>query len=213
MPLQQILPTWLAINACNDTAASGQTDLRTGQAVNAGGLNLGDYFDLTNKEALQASYSTNGTLFSGRYRRVQVDSGATAANVKTGTIGLMASPAAIQIDLGGKLPLSMNVVTSYDQGDGSAIHPVVFLNTVTPGNFCFVQELGVATVLGKTSLTAATPAINDLIVSATSGLVDDPTQSTTLTYALEKLILGSAIDLPVSTGLFRILLNLPTVQD
>lgn len=213
MPLQQILPTWLAINACNDTAASGQTDLRTGQAVNAGGLNLGDYFDLTNKEALQASYSTNGTLFSGRYRRVQVDSGATAANVKTGTIGLMASPAAIQIDLGGKLPLSMNVVTSYDQGDGSAIHPVVFLNTVTPGNFCFVQELGVATVLGKTSLTAATPAINDLIVSATSGLVDDPTQSTTLTYALEKLILGSAIDLPVSTGIFRILLNLPTVQD
>src|SRR3954469_24908577 len=213
MPQQQILPTWLALNACNDTSASGQSELRTGLAVNAGGLNLGDYFDLTNAEAKVLSYPTNGTLYLGRYRRVQVDSGATAANVKTGTIGLMASPAAIQIDLGGRLPLSMNVVTSYDQGLVAGLRPVVFLNTVTPGNFCFVQELGVATVLGKTGLTA-TPAIGDAIIVGTSGLVDDPTQSTTLTYALEKLIVGEAIDLPVSAGLFRILLKRPpVVQD
>lgn len=212
MPLQQILPTWLALNACNDTSASGMTDLRTLQPVNAGGLNLGDYFDVTMKEAAQASYSTNGTLYAGRYRRVLVDSGATAANVKTGTIGLMPSPAAIGIDLGGKLPLSMNVVTSYDQGLAGGVRPVVFLNVVTPGNFCFVQELGVATVRGIATLTAT--AIGDVIVSSgTAGLVDDATQSTTLTYALEKLILGTAIDLPSNAGLFRILLLLPTVQD
>lgn len=212
MPLQQILPTWLALNACNDATASGIQDLRTLQPINAGGLNLGDYFDITMAEAKALSYTTNGTLYAGRYRRVQVDSGATAGNVKTGTIGLMASPAAIGIDLGGKLPLSMNVVTSYDQGVNAGLRPVVFLNTVTPGNFCFVQELGVATVLGKTSLTA-TPTIGDLIQSTTSGLVDDPTQSTGLTSATQKLVLGTAIDLPVSTGLFRILLNFPTVQD
>ena len=213
MPLQQILPTWLALNACNDTSASGQTDLRTLQPINAGGLNLGDYFDLTNAEAKNASYATNGTLFAGRYRRVQVDSGATAANVKVGTIGAMPSPAAIGIDLGGKLPLSMNVVTSYDQALNGAIRPVVFLNTVTPGNFCFVQELGIATVLGKNGLTA-TPTIGDVIVAGTSGLVDDVTQSTTLTYALFKAIIGEAIDLPVSNGLFRIMLDgPPTVQD
>ena len=212
MPLQQILPTWLAINAANDTSASGFTDLRTLQPVNAGGLNLGDYFDLTNAEAKLYSYPTNGTLFSGRYRRVQVDSGATAANVKTGTIGLMASPAAIQVDLGGKLPISMNVVTSYDQGLSAGLRPVVFLNTVTPGNFCFVQELGIATVLGKNPLTA-TPAIGDMILSGTSGLVDDPTQSGNPTYALAKTIIGIAVDLPVSNGLFRILLELPVLQD
>lgn len=214
MPLQQILPTWLALNSANDTSASGQTDLRTGQPVNAGGLNLGDYFDLTNAEAKAASYSVNGTLYSGRYRRVQVDSGATAANVKAGTIGLMPSPAAIGIDVGpGKLAVSMNVVTSWDQALTAGLRPVVFLNVVTPGNFCFVQELGVATVLGKTGLTA-TATIGDAIVAGTSGLVDDVTQSTTLTYALEKLIIGEAIDLPVSNGLFRILLkNVPVVQD
>lgn len=210
MPLQQILPTWLALNSANDTSASGQTDLRTGQPVNAGGLNLGDYFDLTNAEARAASYSVNGTLYSGRYRRVQVDSGATAANVKAGTIGLMPSPAAIGIDVGpGKLAVSMNVVTSYDQGLNGAVRPVVFLNTVTPGNFCFVQELGVATVLGKSGL-AGTPAIGDIIISSSSGLVDDPSSQTTFS----KLLLGAAIDLPVSNGLFRILMShVPVVQD
>jgi hypothetical protein len=54
----------------------------------------------------------------------------------------------------------MNMVTSYDQAIGVAgLRPVVFLNSITPGNYCFVQELGVATVLGKTGLTA-TPAIS-----------------------------------------------------
>lgn len=215
MPFQPITPTWLAINACNDTSASGFTDLRTGAPVNAGGLNLGDYFDLTMAEAKALSYPTNGTLYAGRYRRIQVDSGATAANVKTGTIGLMPSPAAIQTDLGGVLPISMNVVTSYDQaigGTAGGVRPVVFLNSITPGNFGFIQELGVATVLGKSSL-AATPAIGDVIVSGTSGLVDDPTQSGNPTYALLKTVLGTAIDLPVSNGKFRILLSLPVVQD
>jgi hypothetical protein len=210
MPLQQILPTWLALNACNDTSASGMTDLRTSLPVNAGGLNLGDYFDVTMKEALSLSYTANGTLYAGRYRRVQVDSGATAANVKQGTIGLMPSPAAIGIDIGGKLPLSMNVVTSYDQGLATSLRPVVFLNTITPGNFGFVQELGVATVLAKASIANGSNAIGDIIISSTSGLVDDPSSQTTFS----KLLLGIAVDLPVSSTLFRILMSfVPTVQD
>ena len=212
MPLQQILPTWLAINACNDTSASGFSDLRTLQPVNAGGLNLGDYFDLTNAEAKLYSYPTNGILFSGRYRRVQVDSGATAANVKTGTIGLMASPAAVQIDLGGKLPISMNIVTSWDQGIGAGgklLHPVIFLNTVTPGNFCFVQELGVATVLGANPITKAPPAIGDVINGVTSGLADDPTANTSVINTT----IGIALDQPVSNALYRIIMDVPVVQD
>ena len=217
MPFQPIVPTWLALNACNDTSASGFTDPRTGLPVNAGGLNLGDYFDLTNKEALQLSYPTNGTLYCGRYRRVQVDSGATAANVKTGTIGVMPSLAAVQQDLGGTFPPSMNVVTSYDQsigGGSKLVRPVVFLNTITPGNFGFVQELGVASVLGKNGLTAATPAIGDLIIATASGLVDDPTQSTTLTYALFSQVLGVAVDIPFANKVFKCLLDAcPVVQD
>jgi hypothetical protein len=91
MPLTPSLPTWLAWNNGNFTSPTGLTDMASGQPIAAGGLNLGDYFDATNGEASNASYGVNGRLYAGRYRLVQVDSGATAANVKTGTIGYLAS--------------------------------------------------------------------------------------------------------------------------
>jgi hypothetical protein len=223
MPFQPILPAWVVLNASNDTAASGMADQYTNFPYNAGGLTLGDYFDLTNQEAFRNCQPSVGVLYTGRYRRIQVDSGATAANVKTGTIGLMPSLAAIGKDLGlnpsvgGAAPPSMNVVTSWDQsigGGGKPVRPVVFLNSITPGNFGWVQELGVAVVLAKASLTAATPAIGDMIIGGTSGLVDDPTQSTTLTYALQSFVIGSAIDIPGNGAKFRVLLDaVPVVQD
>src|SRR5258706_4952742 len=150
MPLQQIVPTWLALNAADDASPSYFSDLRLQIPVLAGGLNNGDYFDLTNEEANQLSYPTNGMLYEGRYRRVKVDSGATASNVKTGTIGLMPSLAVITAlnPAGAKNP-PVNIVTSYDQTIGNApgMRPVVFLNSITPGNYGFVQELWTASVL------------------------------------------------------------------
>lgn len=211
MPQQQIVPTWLALNAADDASPSYFTDLRLQIPVLAGGLNVGDYFDLTNPEANQLSYLTNGILYAGRYRRVKVDSGATAANVKTGTIGLMPSLAVItDLNPAGVKNVPMNVVTSYDQaiGNSTGMRPVVFLNSITPGNYGFVQELGVATVLGKSGgLQKTTPAVGDMINSSTSGLVDDPT-----TQTMGVLFLGKAVDLPKSAALFRILLDLPVVQ-
>ncbi len=210
MPFQPILPTWLAINACNDTSASGMTDLRTGNPVNAGGLNQGDYFDLTSDEANKASYKTNGILYAGRYRRVQVDSGATAANVKTGTIGLMPSLAVVAVNPLGTRNPPMNIVTSYDQaiGGADAVRPVIFLNTVTPGNFCFVQELGVASVLFKSPVTG-TPTIGGVVNSVATGLADCPSSAT----AIVRTSIGLAIDLPLAGVLGRILMNyVPVVQ-
>jgi len=210
VPYQPIVPTWLALNSANDASASYFTDLRTGQDVNAGGLNAGDYFDLTNPEANNLSYSVNGILYAGRYRRVKVDSGATAANVKTGTIGLMPSLAVVGLNPLGTRNPPMNIVTSYDQGIGLAtnVRPVVFLNAITPGNWGFVQELGVATVLGAASLTG-TPAIGVLINSVASGLSDVPSNTT----AVVKTTVGTAIDLPKAAALFRILMQyVPVVQ-
>lgn len=196
MPFQPILPTWLALNACNDTSASGFTDLRTGQELNAGGLNGGDYFDLTEKEANTNSNSATGILHEGRYRRVRVDSGATAANVKTGTIGLMAT-----------LALGVNVVTSYDKGLNVSLRPVIFLNVVTPGNWCFIQEQGDASVLLKTSLTNGAPAVGDIINSTTNGLGDDPTSQSSVATTL-----GQAMQVPVGAQLVRVLIDLPLIQ-
>jgi hypothetical protein len=222
MPQQQGLPAWVVLNGANDTSASGMADQYTGFPYNAGGLNLGDYFDCTSAEAFRNCKPSVGVLYCGRYRRIQVDSGATAANVKTGTIGLLASQAAASQDIGnigGALPVSMNIVTSFDKAIGppnAVIRPVVFLNAITPGNFGWVQELGIASVLARATLTNATPLAGDLIGTFTScaGTVDDFTQSTTLTYTLLGNIIGVAFDIPANGKLFRVLLDsVPIVQD
>lgn len=205
MPLNQTFPTISALNGANFTSPSGQADLRTNNPEWIG-LVQGDYFDLTTTEALQLSATATGTLYSGRYRYVKVDSGATAANVKTGTIGLMPSLAAIGNGTSVASP-SENVVTSYDQGLATGLHPVVFLNSITPGNYGFVQEQGVATVLGTAAIQKASPAIGDLINSAASGLADDPT-----TQTVGPLYIGKAIDLPKPGVKYRVQLQLPVVQ-
>ncbi len=172
------------------------TDLRTGQAVNAGGLNLGDYFDLTEAEANQLSYTTTGLLHAGRYRRVQVDSGATAANVKTGTIGVMNAAIA---------PLTFNIVTSADINVVNyPLHPVVFLNPVTPGNYCFVQELGLATVLGAATVTQK--AVGSMAITTSNGTVDGATNTYTNTF------IGYMAENAQNGKLFKVILDLPVVQ-
>lgn len=196
MPLQQILPTWLALNGANDTSPTYLTDVRTGQTIYAGGLNLGDFFDLTEAEANNLSYKTTGTLHAGRYRRVQVDSGATASNVKTGAIGLMVA--------GGQPQL--NLVTSYDKGIIGA-HAVIYLNAITPGNYGYVQELGIANVLCGATITKSGPATGDLVNSTTLGVLDDPTVQEDIPASM-----GIALDPPNPNTIIRVLLKLPVLQ-
>jgi len=274
MPLQQALPTWLAVNNMNSVSPSGQTDNMTGYPYEGGGLNLGDYFDLTNDEAATASYTTNGLLYSGRYRYVQVDSGATAANVKTGTVGYMrlgstvksvvvltqgsgqtvgtyqiastgggGTGAIIQVVVasatsitasvvsggngytsvptftlatGGtpgtvvaQLNSTPNIVTSADVAT-NAVRPVVFLNSITPGNYGFIQELGTATVLATASQTQA--ANQFAIVKSSSA--DGTMTASSATFG--PYAIGSVLD-PITTPLantpFKIVLDGPVVQD
>lgn len=196
MPNQPIIPTWLALNAANDTSPTYFTDSRTQQTIYAGGLNLGDFFDLTEAEANNLSYKTTGTLHAGRYRRVQVDSGATASNVKTGAIGLMVA--------GGQPQL--NLVTSYDKGIIGA-HAVIYLNAITPGNYGYVQELGIANVLCGATLTKSGPATGDLVNSTTLGVLDDPTVQEDIPASM-----GIALDPPNPNTIIRVLLKLPVLQ-
>jgi len=280
MPQQQILPTWLAINNCNFPTQSGVQDLRTGQDFPAGGLNAGDYFDTTEKEANGASNLAIGLLHSGRYRLVQVDSGATAANVKTGTIGYVraggsvasvvittagsggtngsytiaatvgsggGSGAVIQVVVSGGVITSAtvvqgginyisvpsfsmtvtgtsgvvaaqlnsfpNIVTSYDQAvvTNTVVRPVVFLNSITPGNYGFIQELGVATVLANAALTSATNNAWVNTKSGGAGTVD----TTVATGSPIGTTIGQAIDLPIVSQLFKCYLGITafTVQE
>lgn len=179
------------------TSQSQMTDRVTGLPYNAGGSYLGIYMDLTEAEA--QAYSTS--LHAGRYRFVQIDSGATASNIKTGTIGLMVA---------GKQP-QLNVVTSYDKGIVGA-HVVIFLATVTAaqvtaGAFVFVQELGIASVLAGATVQKAAPATGDLVDSTTLGVLNDLTAQA---YAATSI--GLALSPPSPNTLCLVQLDLPALQ-
>lgn len=276
MPSIQALPTWLAWNNANFTSPTGLTDTATGQPFGAGGLNQGDYFDATNDEAANASFTTNGLLYAGRYRLVQVDSGATVANVKTGTVGYLragssvkgvailtagsaqtagtyqinatagasgGSAAIISVVVGAagtvttppvviqggvnyvglptftmpaaaggtpatfavQLNATMNIVTSIDVANQYAtlVRPVVFLNSITPGNYGFVQELGTATLIAGGTITPGQ------FVSTTGSGTGTVTSGTT--YGI--LTVGQAIDAAVVTNTFKAILTSPEIQD
>lgn len=268
MPLQPIVPTWLAINACNDASASGFVDLRTGQPVNAGGLNLGDYFDLTELQANQNSYKAQGLLHWGRYRRVQIDPNATAANVAQGFAGYntpgqslqsvaivtagsgqtagaytltssgggATQNAVIQVVVnssgtvtavptvispgsgftsiptftlvsGGTVATFLaqmlnnpDIITDFAHADIATQQPrAIFLNSIAPGNFGFVQEEGLATLqMGTTIGTAVRGGLANVLTpgSFTSAAVA-PIAATSA---------GTWIDLPAISGLYRALL-------
>ena len=281
MPYQAALPTWLALNNMNSGSPSGQTDPITGFPYEGGGLNLGDYFDVTNDEAANASYTTNGLLYAGRYRYVMVDSGATASNVKTGTVGYMRSgstvnsvvvsavgtgqtagpyqvaatvgsgggsgaiiqvivgsggtitsasvvnggfgyvspPAFSLTALGGsggavvaQLNVTPNIVTSADvalstsataAADGP-VRPVVFLNSIAPGNYGFIQELGTATVLPTASQSQTQGQFAIVDSSAKNGYMT--ASGTTLTiYTIGQVI--DPLTTPLATEPFKIQLG------
>ena len=280
MPRQQILPTWLAWNNCNFPTQSGIQDLRTGQDFPAGGLNAGDYFDATEQEANNASAINIGLLHHGRYRLVQVDSGATVANVKTGTVGFLRAGSFVQgaaittpgtgatpgvysiaatpgsgggagavllvtvgptgaivsvsVQQGGanyvtvptfsltvtgttggvvaaQLNSSANRVTSFDQAvtTKTLVRPVVFLNPITPGNYGFIQELGLATVLGFS--TIGTGNENDWVNAVTAG--GGTVNTTAGTGSPTGNTVGQAIDKPLANNLFKAYLTSPVIED
>jgi hypothetical protein len=107
-----------------------------------------------------------------------------------------------------QLDSSPNIVTSYDVAT-LFTRPVVFLNSITPGNFGFVQELGTATVLGGGTLTSATASA--FVNAAATGVVNTTVASGSPIGAT----IGTAIDLPAVSNLFKAQLGYActTVQD
>jgi len=147
--------TWFALNGSDDFSPSGINDIRTGAPLFVGGLLLGVWFDMTEQEANDHSWTDVGILHTGRFRRVRIHPNATAANIRVGKVGFMAAlpipPATIP---------DVNIVTTGDTAGGpiAGVRPVVFLNTVQPGNYCFIQELGIASVMTGAGATGAAGA-------------------------------------------------------
>lgn len=277
MPRIQAITDWFAVNGCNDTSVSGITDRTTGVVQYIGDLDYGVWFDMTEFEANNNSFTTTGLLHFGRYRRVQVAAGATAGNVKLGTLAFANAGPSVQgvtiltagsgqtpgtytvassggggtgatiqvvIAAGGTLTVATvltpgtgytsaptftvaaggtpgtvqaqmlytpDIVTSQDQAYGlaSGVSPFcagVFLNVITPGNFGFIQELGLATVLGAASFTG-TPGVGSPVQTKTGGAGTADVLS--VNGALTPIVVGYAVDLPTVSVLWRAKLTLP----
>lgn len=165
MPAIQALPTWLAWNNANFTSPTGITDVNTGQPIAAGGLNLGGYFDATNDEAASASFTTNGILYAGRYRLVQVDSGATVANVKTGTVGYLRAGSSVKTAVvltagSGQTAGTYTVAANFGGGGTGAIIQVIVgaAGTVTANPVVLQGGSGYVSVPTFTLVAGGTPA-------------------------------------------------------
>lgn len=266
----EFLPT--ALNRANDTSPGGFTDVRTGQDLPMGGTLLGDFLQLTRREAADCSDSSVALLYEGQYRRIYVDLGATAVNVTTGTAAYLApggfvrdvrtltagsgqtpgsytvnaaggggTGASIQVNVsangtasavfvsagtgyttiptftltgaGGTaatfqalMDLDTFKVTTADKAGVNVQAPRgVFLNPVTPGNYGWIQEAGVASVL-----------IGGAVAAATVGASLTPTAGGNGTFAATAAPnangwaqVGVSADVPAANTLCRAFLTLP----
>lgn len=261
------------LNMSNDITASAIWNTRTYQPTNAGGLVLGDMFDVDNQAAANLANPTIGMLFQGRYRRVHVATNATAANVARGHVAYVAPgfgvEQAVTVTPGsGQTPGVYQLIATGGGGTGAIIQVVVgptgtvtgipviiatgtgytstptftlaaggtpatfaaqmvqdtytvttadvagvntsqprgvFLNTVTPGNYGWLQEDGIATVLQAATVTSATVGAVVTPVAGGTGVV----QATVATAAALPSSIGTAIDVPVANNYYRVLLNIP----
>lgn len=137
------------LNAGASATAGGSTEPVTGLPI-ATGVNVGDFIELTDAQALAFSKSANGTLYSGIYQKVQLDSGSvTALNIGQALFWLASAANATYIVTGNTLGNSPDVA-------GWVIDP---LQSVTLP-YAWIQVNGKVNALFDTS---SATAVGDLV--------------------------------------------------
>ena len=189
------LPTG-ALNNFNSPSPTGAVDAYGN--IYPTGSTLGSMIEMGDNEAANATKAVAGQnpMFGGAYQIVQVDSGATAANVKYG------NAAYIKLDSGptvGALPETAfqgMVVTDYSHLDASNLFAGVFLNSITPGNFGLIfVGAGRATI--QVGTASGTPGVGNQVNSGDAGGgFTTNTGTTAPTYQTQ----GTAVTLPVASG-------------
>jgi hypothetical protein len=164
--------------------------------INYGGQDdWGKRVEISNDSIATYTNTTNGTLFGALYQLVQVDSGATAANVKTGTMAFLKDQAA-----GNGVP----VVTSEDVQTGGQVAGI-FLNSITPGNYGAICVAGKVNALFASSLTAGQNAGDIVGFGKGSGALDDIAVAT---GGWTGKSIGTAIAAPATSTISTIRLRL-----
>lgn len=128
------------MNNTNLPTPNAFTEPITGLAIPGSGLVLGDIMTITPKEAqmlsTQPGMPSPFPLYEGDYQFVGVDAAATAANVARGRIAFLLSVARGNLVVtDGSHALNVNLVTG------------IFINSITPGNYGWIQIAGRANVM------------------------------------------------------------------
>ena len=191
---------WLPnfVNACNSPYSTGAGDPITGNPLPTG-LTPYKMFELSfiEAQASQAPSPSIEQLFEGSYIWVQVDSGATVAEVQTGL------PAYYKIQTASNSVDPIATVTGYSGATAVNLFAGVFLNPITPGNWGVIfNGAGRVNVLYKSSLTNGAPAIGDVIEFGASGGFDD-----TSATAVTSKDFGRATVKPVANGTSQVLVQ------
>ena len=192
--------TYTALNDVNDPYPF-QTSPTASGALNSYIAALGSRIWLDGSTSGVRYDTAVGTLYGGEFQYVQSFLTSTASPA-------VGTPAVWAWDQANGCFESY--IVSPDAGSAVRVGRFagVYINALTKGNYGWIQVTGKANVLFKSSLTAATPADGDMIcLDVSSGLADDPTQSTTLTYLLLKAAIGTAIGAPVANQLNLVLLR------
>ncbi len=175
------------LNAVNDPAPGVPLASPSGSIVQDYLGQLGALLTLDDEMAAKLSDSTVGTLYAGVYQYVKFLAGTTAAPTR----GYMCAWSDFE-----------NFVVTMDITDVlSGKLAGVCLNSVTKGQYGWIQVAGKATVLCKaSSITKATPADGDLLIltSATTNTVDVLADNTNLTSLQLKRSVGVALQAPVA---------------
>lgn len=191
----------LAVN----TVGSGQTP-GTYNITSSGGTP-------TTAATIQVVIGSGGTIISATV----LNGGAGFASTPTFTVAAGGTPGTLVA----QMSISSNKVTSYDQGVGAGasgnlprciclgFSSAITTAQLTAGAWIFVQEEGIATVLaGASGVTGTTPGVPVSVVANGTGVVGTAAISGSQTA----LTIGTALDAPVISSLFRVALDLPVLQ-
>ncbi len=183
------------LNTCNSASVTGSQDPVTGAAYPTG-LTAGVVVEVSDAEAAPLSNPRSANnLFGGDYQWVQVDSGATAANVQAGRGAFLKLDATgVAEGVEPESGYSNYVVTDQAGAAADTMFCGVFLNAITPGNWGFIfVGRGRVNVTYKSSVTAGTIGNQVLVASSAAGLFDAATTFTQLT-------IGQATTAAVANG-------------
>lgn len=178
------------LNNANDSYPGGG-DAAPGLSPGQAGVEI----ELDAAQAAALSDTTVATLRSGRYRYVQSLSSGTTAPAR-GRAALQSTSAQYE----------SNIVHSDGATEADGKCAGVFLNTVTKGNWCWIQVAGNADCLIKNGITATTDGCVAVVGTGTAlfDVLADATATTNGTFrATVGVALGTATDNAISKVLLK----------